>query len=331
MAIFAGLLIFVGFCATLECRREQRVVIKSCVAWGFDPQCTINSVKAAFGDHALSHTQIRHWFRVFTADPGKSTADAKRAGRPKSKRTPAGIDKVKTQLQADRRSTLRQLARETEMAHSTVRKILKKDLGMSKIAPKFVPRVLSQEEKDRRMVFSQRNLAKLESDPGLIHRIVTSDESWIYTFDPLSKRADMQWRSKEEPRPTKILRPRSQKKTMLILFFDSSGVILADFYDDGMVTRDVYIESLRRMREAMRKKRPALWGPPHSFILLHDNASPHTANDTEDFLELVEQPVWEHPPYSPDLSPCDFWAFPMLKEQIHGHKFQNLEDVQTAV
>ncbi len=216
------------------------------------------------------------------------------------------------------------------MAHSTVRKILK-DLHMSKIAPKFVPRLLTQEQKDRRMVFSQRSLTKLEEDAGLIHHIVASDESWIYTFDLLSKCADMQWRSKDEPRPTKILKPRSQKKTMLILFFDSSGVILADFYDEGMVTRQVYIESLRRMREAMRKKRPALWGPPRSFVLLHDNASSHTANDTEDYLELVEQPVWEHPPYSPDLSPCDYWVFPILKDRIRGHKFQNLEDVQTAV
>jgi hypothetical protein len=26
----------------------------------------------------------------------------------------------------------------------------------------------------------------------------------------------------------------------------------------------------------------------------------------------------EHPPYSPDLAPCDFWAFPTMKREIRG-------------
>ncbi len=301
------------------------------MTWGFDVQQTINSLRASFNDHTLSHTQIQHWFRVFRDNPDRNTADSKRPGRPKSHRSAEGIAKVREQLEDDRCTTLRQLASKTDMSHTTMCKVLKKDLQMSKITPKFQPRILTQEQKDRRLVYSQRNLTKLDSDPGLMHRIVATDESWIYTFDPLTKCADMQWRFKEEPRPTKILHPRSAKKTMLILYFDSSGVILADFYDEGRVTREVYIESVRWMQEALRKKRPALWGPPRNFILLQDNASPHTASDTEDYFESVGQQVWEHPPCSPDLSPCDYWAFPLLKDQICGHKFDNIEDVQTAV
>jgi hypothetical protein len=26
----------------------------------------------------------------------------------------------------------------------------------------------------------------------------------------------------------------------------------------------------------------------------------------------------QHPPYSPDLAPCDFWAFPTMKREIRG-------------
>jgi len=29
----------------------------------------------------------------------------------------------------------------------------------------------------------------------------------------------------------------------------------------------------------------------------------------------------EHPPYSPDLVPCDFWAFPTMKKELQGKKF----------
>jgi histone-lysine N-methyltransferase SETMAR len=28
----------------------------------------------------------------------------------------------------------------------------------------------------------------------------------------------------------------------------------------------------------------------------------------------------EHPPYSPDLTPCDFWAFPTMKRELRGKK-----------
>jgi hypothetical protein len=29
----------------------------------------------------------------------------------------------------------------------------------------------------------------------------------------------------------------------------------------------------------------------------------------------------EHPPCSPDLIPCDFWAFPTLERELQGKKF----------
>jgi hypothetical protein len=31
----------------------------------------------------------------------------------------------------------------------------------------------------------------------------------------------------------------------------------------------------------------------------------------------------EHPPYSPDLGPCNFWAFPTTERELRGKKFRN--------
>ena len=71
----------------------------------------------------------------------------------------------------------------------------------------------------------------------------------------------MQWKRLDEPRPAKPLHGRSAKKLMLILYFDSQGVILADFVE-GTVNSEVYVEFLRRMREAYRRKRPVRWAAP---------------------------------------------------------------------
>ena len=35
----------------------------------------------------------------------------------------------------------------------------------------------------------------------------------------------------------------------------------------------------------------------------------------------------QHPPYSPDLSPCDFFWFPRVKNELRGRRFANVEEV----
>ena len=66
-------------------------------------------------------------------------------------------------------------------------------------------------------------------------------------------------------------------------------------------------------------------------ILLHDVASSHTANHTQDVLQRLGWEILMHPPYSPDLAPCDFYLFPKLKEHLRGHHFQTIEELQKAV
>ena len=38
-----------------------------------------------------------------------------------------------------------------------------------------------------------------------------------------------------------------------------------------------------------------------------------------------------HPPYSPDLVPCDFWLFSKLKENLRGSRFETIEKMKEAV
>ena len=41
--------------------------------------------------------------------------------------------------------------------------------------------------------------------------------------------------------------------------------------------------------------------------------------------------VLNHPPYSPDLSPCDYFPFPKLKLPLNGRLFEDVQDIQGAV
>ena len=39
------------------------------------------------------------------------------------------------------------------------------------------------------------------------------------------------------------------------------------------------------------------------------------------FLASEKVKVLNHPPYSPDLTPCDFFLFPRLKKMLSGNKY----------
>jgi hypothetical protein len=56
--------------------------------------------------------------------------------------------------------------------------------------------------------------------------------------------------------------------------------------------------------------------------LLHDNAPAHKSAMVQEYLKESGLDVLDHPPYSPDLSPCDFWLFPRLKEMLAGNRFE---------
>ena len=38
-----------------------------------------------------------------------------------------------------------------------------------------------------------------------------------------------------------------------------------------------------------------------------------------------------YPPYSPELTPCDFWLFPKLKEKLRGCRYETIEEIKEAV
>ena len=63
-------------------------------------------------------------------------------------------------------------------------------------------------------------------------------------------------------------------------------------------------------------------GPSKGWLgvhLLHDNASSHKCGVS--FLASEKGKVLNLPPYSPDLSPCDFFLFPRLKKMLSRNKY----------
>ena len=65
--------------------------------------------------------------------------------------------------------------------------------------------------------------------------------------------------------------------------------------------------------------------------LLHDNARPHKTKQVKAKIASMGMVELEHPPYSPDLAPCDFYLFPKLKEYLSGRYFDTNEALGSAI
>ena len=59
-------------------------------------------------------------------------------------------------------------------------------------------------------------------------------------------------------------------------------------------------------------------------------ASSHKCEVVKSFLVSEKVKVLNDPPYSPDLSPCDFFLFPRLKKMLSGNKYTSRSSLGSA-
>ena len=134
-------------------------------------------------------------------------------------------------------------------------------------------------------------------------------------------------RAKHPPDPKKLAKFDPKSRCCSQVFFYASGVVHHQYLLEGFtVNQTYYIEVLKHLRDAIRRKRPELWRSCDWFFH-YDNAPGHSALRTHEFLAKHSITVLPHPPYSPDLVPCDFFLFPMLKRPLKERRFEAIPEI----
>ena len=148
------------------------------------------------------------------------------------------------------------IADELGVNSERVWRIITEDMGMREICAKRVPRLLNEVQKERRVQVCQDILEQLETEPNLLKRVVTGDESRIFEYDPLTERQSREWKNTLSPRPKKARVFKSKTKVMLIAFFDVHGIVDAEFLPQGQtIYQHVYKNILRRLLRSVREKK----------------------------------------------------------------------------
>ena len=247
---------------------------------------------------ALKYATVCKWVRRFN-DGRESIENEPWVGWPVSVLTEKNIATVKTLIEEDARYTVQEIEESL--------KILCEGLGLRKICARWVPHLLTDEQKQSRVRLASQVKEKYDKcDPHRLEEIVTGDETWIYHFQPDSKAKNKVWVSSEGDRPVIARCCKTSNRMLYARFFDSKGPVLQIPVPKGSsVTGKFYRESvLTQLVDFYQKRRPRTG--VHGIKLLLDNAPAYKSATVQEYLKESGLDVLDHPPYSPDLSPCAF-------------------------
>ena len=211
---------------------KQCCVIKFCVKLNENAIETYKKLKQAYGDHAVSMTQVFRWHKAFL-ESCESVADEPRPGRPCTSKTDENVTKVGALVRSHRCLTVRMIGTELNLNHQTVHDIPTKELSMWKICAKLVPKNLTNKQKENRRNVCLDLLERIKNDKHFFKHVITDDELWIFECDPETKRQSLEWHTSNSPNPKKARISKSKIKSMLICFFDSQGVVQKECVRQG--------------------------------------------------------------------------------------------------
>lgn len=303
-------------------RRDFRVMIWYDWKSKLSAQECHNRVRSAVGERAPDVSTVRNWYREFQR--GRTSLDDEfRGGRPTTAVTPENIDAIREMIAENSRITYNDIRASIGIGMTQIHKILHEHLGVAKRCARWIPHNLKEEEKQERVNWCLKMIKKFnQGQSKAVYDIITGDETWIYCYEPESKRQSAQWIFPDEALPTKVKRTRSAGKQMVASFFGRTGHVatvalpLKSTVNAEWYTTICLPEVFRKVRE----KRPE-----GNILLHHDNARPHIANRTTEYLAKLRVELLGAPTYSPDLSPCDFFLFPTIKDRMRGLRFDSAE------
>ncbi|UYV64570.1 hypothetical protein LAZ67_3001201 [Cordylochernes scorpioides] len=272
---------------------EQRICIKFCYKIGKSASETLDLLKLAFGNENVNKPTTFRWFPRFK-NGMESVKDEKR-----NFATGQLGHLAENPIKENPRIGLRDIVKETGISKSLVGSIIKEDLQLKKTPSKFVPKMLTIQQKENQ-------------NPDWKEKVITGDETWVYGYDPETKRQPMEWKGKNEPRTKKSRLCKSKNKVLLVTFFDIKGIVHYEYLEEGQtINKESYLNIMRRVRESICLKRSEMWSSKN-WIIHHDNAPPHTATSAKHGIQILQQP-----PYFPDLAPNDFFS---LSKTQNGFK-----------
>jgi histone-lysine N-methyltransferase SETMAR len=138
----------------------------------------------------------------------------------------------------DRRMKMRKIAETI----SIVGYILHEELDMKKLCTRWVPRLLTADQKRTRTKISEECLERINKNKtDFVHQFITMDETSIHHYTPESKQQSKQWTKAGCSARKKTRLVPSAGKVTASVFWDAEGILFIDYLEKGKaITREYY-------------------------------------------------------------------------------------------
>ena len=296
---------------------------------GAAPKDIIKEMTDAHGQaNVPSQKTIYRWIKdikegCFELSKGKSL------GRPREVMQADLVARVKTSIVSDPRQSVRMLSANFGVHKNVIFRILTEQLKLQKICSTWVPHELTAEHKKLRVAACKGILKHVK--PADINDYVVQDEAWIGWEVKRTRAQNKTWLAKGQKK-MRVVKPKlTNKKTMLLVAFTCSPprFSITALPKGTTVDADCMVQFLKDTRHRFNnlRKHPAKFD---DMILQMDNARPHTAAVTQDYLAAYGLKLVQQSPYSPDLNLCDRFLFTRLQESLRLEHFEGPAHVVKA-
>ena len=202
-------------------KSEIRAYIKTRGALNISATQIHSELCDVYGSSVVSFSTVYRWLHKFSKGIDV-VKDSKRSGRPKTAITKGNIAAVKNMVLEDGRYTVKCIAQSVGISSGTIHAILTNHLHMRKVCAKWVPHLLTAEQKMARVKAAKQLLKTYgKCNKRKFSDLLTGDETWIHFFEPQRKHDNKMWVVKNGARPIIAKRCQSAKKILYAIFFNS--------------------------------------------------------------------------------------------------------------
>ena len=268
------------------------------------------------------------------------------SGRKRSGRSENAVNRVRQALDQNPQKSIRRLAAELNISRSTIHRILRHDIHAFPYKIQTESK-LTDQEKQRRVDFARWFLNKLEHDQDFLKKLHMTDECHVQLSGQVNSHNFRCWGTKNPGSASTDVVPRSVLKVIMWVAVGWYGIIGPYFFEDDQgstctinqknyrqMIQNFYLPQLRAQAQNRNNliKMETQW-------FQQDGSPPHTARETRRFLKqhfedrivsLCDTIEW--PPYSPDLTPPDFFLWGYLKDRIYRNpKPRTLDELKSNI
>ncbi|KAG5311589.1 SETMR methyltransferase, partial [Acromyrmex insinuator] len=298
--------------------------------------------------NAPSDYTVKYWFREFRGGRN-STTDEIRSGRPSDAVTEENVKKIHEMVLADRKVKVRELADATKISTERTRHILGEILHMKKLSCRWVPRMLTPDQKHERESVLHSNNSSYLRDSAEAHRKICG----VYRDDALTERAAQKWFAKFRSGNTSLQDgPRSSRP----IEDDLNDIKVLVEQDRTLKVRE--IAETRKIGYGTVQRHLQQLGSRLDVWVPHKLTEENLANrmsicnsllkrhESDPFLKrivigdekwiiydnivrkrsaITQQKLvqlgWDVLPHPPDLAPSDYHLFRSLQNSLNGKSF----------